>query len=405
MRRKFILAQLFLLILLTDATRPWFSWTEGDLTLYGAVCRRLGRGQWPYIHFPLEYPPLAALLFATPRLVGVGWSRFLPQSHYPGVFMVMAALVAAAGSPAVASMAEAVGLRVSTALWRYTLLLLLMFPMVTGRYDAFPMLMTALAVMCLLQRRHGWAGAWLGAAIAAKLYPAVLLGLFVGYPLAQRRWGDAGRLLVMACVTALLPLTPYLAIHSTAFLSVLSYHHARGLQVESVPGAALLLAGAAHWLRVGVVHGFGSDQVSSAWSEMLLRWQPIVAAAVLAALTLTAYLRMRRDVQATGSPSPASTVEAAAALLLAFIVSNKVFSTQYLLWIAPLAPLLSRRLWYCIVAAAALTTLVYLGFYFQLLVDRPLPVLLLNVRNLAAMAVLVGLVLRVARRERGFGAA
>jgi hypothetical protein len=79
--------------------------------------------------------------------------------------------------------------------------------------------------------------------------------------------------------------------------------------------------------------------------------------------------------------------------LLAFIVTNKVFSPQYIIWLLPFAPLLRPRQAGILLAIYALTITLFPFSYENLLAMRMLPVLLLNLRNLLVAALLLWLLI------------
>ena len=91
-------------------------------------------------------------------------------------------------------------------------------------------------------------------------------------------------------------------------------------------------------------------------------------------------------------------------LLLAFILTNKVFSPQYLLWLGPLFALaygFRPRLAPAVLAlllASALTQAIFPVFYRQLKELRAPLIVLLNLRNLILVALLAWLGWTLAKR-------
>src|SRR5207247_1462635 len=74
--------------------------------------------------------------------------------------------------------------------------------------------------------------------VAAKLYPIVLLPIFGAYYLA----GSDRRALLRLALGSAGALALFLLITPTNMLSFLRYHELRGLQVESLPAGAIVLA-------------------------------------------------------------------------------------------------------------------------------------------------------------------
>jgi hypothetical protein len=71
--------------------------------------------------------------------------------------------------------------------------------------------------------------------------------------------------------------------------------------------------------------------------------------------------------------------------LLTFVATNKVFSSQYIVWLLPFAALLPGKRALVILAVCALTTGVYLNWQSVLAFSPPF-VLALNVRNAIVVA-------------------
>ena len=83
------------------------------------------------------------------------------------------------------------------------------------------------------------------------------------------------------------------------------------------------------------------------------------------------------------------------AALVVFIIANKVFSPQYLVWLYPLFPLVNGRfrsaIWVAFLAASCLTWYIYPIHYYDLVDTQQVPVDALFLRNVlvALMAVLL----------------
>ena len=227
----------------------------------------------------------------------------------------------------------------------------------------------------------------------------MLVPLFVAHLVIGRRWGGIAKLLAGTAVTVALPLVPFLAIHTTAFTTFWTYHKLRGMHIESIAGAAILLAGKLHWTTVHTVFEFGGDHLRAAWATAVLKWEPAVAAVALAAATVLGHAHMRRA--AGRAAAGRALVDAVVCLLLVFVVTNKVFSPQYLVWLAPLVPLMSPATYRWTLAICVLSTGQFLADYARLAHGRLDAVILWNVRNLAVVGLLAWVVREqiVARRN------
>jgi uncharacterized membrane protein len=259
------------------------------------------------------------------------------------------------------------------------------------RYDLFPALLTALALLCLLRQRPGWAGIWLGLGIAAKLYPAALLLVFGAYYLASKNRPALLRL-ALGCAGALAAtLLPFLLIAPGPLLSFLQYHELRGLQLESLPAGAIVLAHVLGMTSAQLAFNYGALHVDSPPAGAVLRWLPVVVVVIFGAVLAGCLARFREEQAAGGRVTSESLVAYSVAALLAFIVTNKVFSPQYVIWLLPFAPLLRLRQAGVLLAICAITIVLFPFNYDRLLSMELLPVLLLNLRNLLAVALLLWL--------------
>jgi hypothetical protein len=126
----------------------------------------------------------------------------------------------------------------------------------------------------------------------------------------------------------------------------------------------------------------------------MLMLLPFVFIAVFGVVALSAWGRFREESAASVHRRPlAETLVAYVFVaLLAFIITNKVFSPQYIIWLLPFAPLLRPRQTLLFLAIAVLTITVFPFDYNQLLAMQRLPVVLLNLRNLLVIVLLGWLV-------------
>ena len=178
---------------------------------------------------------------------------------------------------------------------------------------------------------------------------------------------------------------PFVVLGADGVAYSLGRQLGRPLQVESL-GSSFLLA--AHHL-----FGLGLEMRSSHGSQNLDGTLPAILATLLTAVQLgvLTWIWLRRP--ATG----AELVRWSAAALVAFVALGKVLSPQFLIWLAPLVPLVAGRrgLWasLLLVVALVLTQLWFPFNYWELALrfDR-LPSALVLARDLTLVALLVVLV-------------
>jgi hypothetical protein len=133
---------------------------------------------------------------------------------------------------------------------------------------------------------------------------------------------------------------------------------------------------------------YGALHVAAPLAGAVLGWLPFAVIVIFGAVLVGGLARFREEHAADGRVTNASLVAYSVAALLAFIITNKVFSPQYIIWLLPFAPLLRLRQASALLAICALTIVLFPFNYDHLLGMELLPVLLLNLRNLLTVALL-----------------
>ena len=345
---------------------------------------------------PLEYPPLALAVYSL-ALVG-------PLADYPFWFTLVMALTVSLtyvlllkNGPGRAALFFAVGLLAGSLFTGLT------------RFDIVP---AALSLVCLVLAEHKrWTWAYVALALGAliKIYPIVLFPLlFLAEQREQgslfspqavtprktplniifeairnfRKWRWKNALVfagLLAGVTAIAwGLSPSDAFHW------LSNLYLRPFAAEST-GAALL------WLASLAGHpttwnnSFGSLNIISPISGSLSQGFTLL---LLAGYVYIVIQQLRGKM---------SFLQAWVAALMLLIVTGKVFSPQYLLWLMPLMAISApsnRRVWLTWIGICLLTTLIYPVYYGIITISQAgprtlgfMPVILVRDGLLAALTI------------------
>jgi len=146
--------------------------------VYWPAVRKLLAGHIPYIdpHFFVEYPPPATAFFLLPALLHPTSLR-----AYDWLFAVEVLAVDLATLPLIAQMARRQRVSTTGAITAYGLLIPLLGSLVSQRFDLVPATLALGAILALLNRRSVVAWVLLLFATLMKLYPAVLVPLFLLY--------------------------------------------------------------------------------------------------------------------------------------------------------------------------------------------------------------------------------
>ena len=362
-----------------------------DLSHYLDSAHRVMAGQVPYRDFVFEYPPLAllpltlpALLCSTMTVQQYGWYLVLFNSAWS---CGIAACVWLMGRRwmserrAWAAVAMYLGLTVlGTALFPF-------------RFDLFPTLLTALALLLAMGGRPALSGMSLGLGVATKLYPVVLAPVILARWLAIGDRRAAARFALGATGATVVAVAPFLVAAPNDFLSFLRYHAQRGLQIESVAAGLLMLRHLTGHLSLGVVENYGAIHLQSPAASAVLPFLLPVFAISLAGLTVLSYRCFRSEVAERGRSSDATLAGCALMSLLLFLFANKVLSPQYVVWLLPFVSLVRWPAYAATVAATALTLALFPFHYGSLVGLETLAVATLNVRNLLLALAMLWLVL------------
>jgi hypothetical protein len=355
-----------------------------DIPVYETYGNAIERGSVPYRDFRLEYPPGALPVFALPSL--------LSEAGDPAAFRaVFEWLMAACGVAAVLLVGailaalRAPRARVVWALGSSALFPLLLGNVILTRFDLWPTALTLGALAALVWRRDRLGFGVLGLAVAAKLYPAVLVPLALSYV-----WRRRGRREALVCLGVLagvvaLAFLPFLVLAPEGLAYSFGRQLGRPLQIESLGSAFFLAAHHLLDLDLEMRSGHGSQNLSGAGPAVVGILLSVVQLAVLV------WIWLRRP------GSAEELVRWSAAALVAFVALGKVLSPQFLIWLAPLVPLVAGRRGLrasaLLALALVLTQLWFPSRYWELALefDGPASALVL-VRDLVLVAVLAVLV-------------
>jgi putative flippase GtrA len=328
--------------------------------------RGIGPGAVPYLARVLEYP------------VGAGVLLYLATLIAPGP---VGALVVTAIAASVAAVVVTVLLarRDGARVWRWALaspLLLFAFQ----NWDVFAVLALVAGLIAFERRRPATAGVLLGIGTAIKLFPIVAVPLLAASAWSHRERRSAVRVTVAALATVALANLPFALANPTGWWWTTSFQGARPatwgsawLHLYDLLGLPTHGVAAAHLAKGGSLVALGAATVAPAGDTVRRRLPPGRGAA------------------------------AAVALLL---LTNKVYSPTYDLWLVPffvMVPALSRRLWLSFCAVdLAIYAAVY-GYLHHVVAPGPvhqvLPVLV-SIRTVVLVVVIVRALRPVAARVR-----
>lgn len=359
-----------------------------DLPRYQQLATLVLHGHVPYRDFYVEYPPGSFVAFLVPELAGGSAYQLIFKLFMAacGVVALLATLryVSRAGGPAAGSYRAA-------ALWIVAPLVL--GPVLLNRYDLWPAALTAVALVLLVDGRDVGAGALLGVAFAAKLYPllaAPAVAIWILRRSGRRRLVAAATAFVGSCV---LFFGAFVAVAPGGVGFSLESQTVRHLQVESLGGSILLALAKLHHYRDTIVQGFPNAAVLLGSAPQAIAAMGLVLVVAGCAAASLYYWR--------GPDDPQRLALAVSASVLSFIAFGKVLSPQYLVWLVPLVPLLGGRRAPRIVGVFLVVLLLTQieAYYGDPLVALRWPVWIVLARNVLLLGLLGAFVIEL--RETG----
>ena len=186
----------------------------------------------------------------------------------------------------------------------------------TVNWDLLPLAFIGLALLAWSRRHPFLAGVLLGLAVAAKFYPVLLLGGFLVLSLRTARWRAFGLLLAGTVASWLLVNVPVWLANSEGWSYFYRFSSERG------------------------------EDFGSIWFALTLSGLPSVPADSLNTVATGLFLALCLAIAVLALAAPRRPRLAPLLFLIvaAFVLTNKVYSPQYALWLVPLA-VLARPRW------------------------------------------------------------
>ena len=356
-------------------------------------------GNLPYSDVFTEYPPLAVLFFVFPGCF----------CHLQPCYSLLFALQIFLLDLLVLYLLGKFARRLNLSIWKVytvaTVSLVAIGLMMTGRYDLLPAALVLLAIYTFVNGHNKTAWAILGLGMMAKLYPAIIVPLFAIYLLRYRQYRKIIEGGLSFLTVVLVFSLPWLILDAGGYWEMWSYHLERGLHIESSYGSWMLVGQLLGWTHTTGQLSYGSWNLSSPLADSLagastyITFVLLLAAYALYAYRLWLQTDDREPAQMSGG-QVALLLRSALLVVVVMLLTGKVFSVQFIIWLYPLLLLVITRWCYLpamlFVLVAAITQVIYPWNYLDLELVKPYAVILMALRNLllVALAVVLALPLR-----------
>jgi hypothetical protein len=359
------------------------------LHLYFTYASKAMEGRIPYRDYLIEYPIFSFPLFLLPRLLTAS-----PRMYKVG-FVIELLLFNAVAVYLVARRVERTeGIeRVPGRLGWYTLFFASLCPLLTGRYDLAPMALSFAAASLWFSGRQVLGGVVAGVGTFMKIFPGVIAGPALIWEVS-RLGVSRGRGILAFVLTSAASAALWFALGGQGMIDSLRYHTERDLQVWSLYTGILAwiakMTGAAVW----PVYEHNSACLKTPWSSKV--------AALAFPIQLVSLLVVMWRFRRSGMRDP---MRYAAAAVLALMITGKVFSTQFMIWLFPFVAVLGgwtgQAVRWLFLLCCLLTTALFPWAHFHLMNAEGWALTLLNLRNLLLLGVLALLLFGPESRSSG----
>jgi Glycosyltransferase family 87 len=286
--------------------------------------------QVPYAGHPVEYPVLIG-----GAMQAVAWLVRNVDMVIRGreFFDLTAVLLAVCAVAAVLATARAAG---PDRRWQALMVALSPALILNAfvNWDLIAMALTALGIAAWAARRGVWAGVFLGLGVATKFYPLVVLGALLLLCLRAGRMRDFARTLAAAALAWLAVNLPVFIVARSGWATFYVFSKNRSADWGSL------------WY---MFEYFNLPRLGNYQLSVLNEMSAAALVVTFAAIALLALAAPRRP----------RLPQLCFLLLAAFLMTNKVWSPQYVVWLVPLAVLARPRLW-----PYALWQLAEVGYFF-----------------------------------------
>jgi hypothetical protein len=370
------LAGVALIVVYVVATTvgPFSDITVNDLYVYGVYADLLHAGELPYVDFGFEYPPLAALPL---------WLAGVPGLDDPTYAVSFAVLMGACLVAAQQLAARLAGGRREAAMvaWLFAATPVLIGASLRTHFDALPVAIALGGLLALSEDRPALAFGLLGVGTMTKLFPGLLALIALAWLAGRGEWHAAlrgGAIFAAVVVAISLPLS------GAGYIDSFQFHLDRPVQIESSAASVLFALGGSDVTGTNLrPDRFKSNGLDGGHADDV---EAVFAFLLVVALWSIVWLGARR-------PDARHVVMCGFAGLLAFVTLGKVFSPQYVIWLAPFAALAwawgSRCVALLTAGAIVLTHVEFPSRYFDLINGQTDVVVIVAARNALLLAALV----------------
>jgi uncharacterized membrane protein len=358
-----------------------------DIYLYYDYSTLVYKGSMPYRDFLFEYPPFALPFLLIPNLPNVllgspSFDRYMIFYHFEAYLLTFGILLISWYLLRDLLSTEEANDRVPLLATACILFSFFIF----RRFDIAAAFLFTLTIYLIHRKKPAWGGLVLGLATATKLYPAVAVPFLLIYfwRVVKDRKSTFYHLGgVIAGV--LIAFLPFVLLSFNGLVNFLKYHSERNIQSESFWASFLMAARTLNLTTVVHSIDHGSSNLVSPWNPFLSSLSLIIMAAGY--IIFFCFLWWQAG-SPTFKPSTIWLINAISVAIIWFILTNKVFSPQYLVWLLPFTPFWKGTRALIFMNMLALSFLIYPNLAPLIVTLEWLPFSVIMVRNILLLILL-----------------
>lgn len=338
---------------------------EQDVVNFFAHSEAIKSGQMPYRDFVFEFPPFSLIFFIIPGLFTSDLETYAMLFGLEVVVFITVTL------HFTLLICERIGANKLAVAFIFTMFFVIYFPI--RKFDIFPACATLIALYFFMERRFGLAYGFAAFATLTKIYPVLIILLFLVLNLLEKSDDKEKNIAtgVLACIAVSVMAVAPLMLAGVSFtdcLGFIGFHADRGFQVESLFAVLVRVLAAFGLTTYWIVPAHDTHDVVGPLCDAIVPfWTIVVVIAVGAMFLIAAKLVLGRPGRTAAGWNDRSLILMATAVILMFMMTNKVFSTQYMVWIMPmlaLIPMMAKSTDLKIAACVIVLLSVDFGRYF-----------------------------------------
>ncbi|QQR80452.1 MAG: hypothetical protein IPJ69_14305 [Deltaproteobacteria bacterium] len=359
---------------------------EYGLTNYFHESPKLRR---PYRDISFGYPPL--------MIVPILTSRFLSHNYLEFIrYLALFATLAYFGSLWIMyriwkEQPQETKFSWNTILATSLLSLFFLGQIYVTHLDVYPSLLYALAVYYFIKERYIFSGVWIVLGTFAKAYSLILAPLFMITLLQNKKYRELVLTSIVSIVLIIL-LNWMLAWWTEGhYFDTLKLHWDRGIQAESLYSLVPYLAHLIFKSPINIYFSHGSYNIDAASVPFLLKMSKMTPIIVFSSLYFLFWRFIR--IKKGDLNQKQILVSTSFFLICAFILTFKVFSPAFLIWLTPLVFIIDvsykKYFMFFFIFMFFITQCIFPNASRSLLQAQPLGVILLCIRNFLLLGLFI----------------